>query len=184
MINAPRVLLTASTISLLALAGGCASGGAAAGQPKVVTAATDAQKKLMIDQVKQLVGTWEMTDEKGVRRTACVFSLSSAGSAVREVMFPGEDHEMTNVYHMDGECLVVTHYCAQGNQPRMRCCSATLGKLVFTFDSVTNLRSAGEEYMGNLTLEIKDKNSLVEHWSSTKAGKSDEHVTFTLTRKM
>ena len=37
-----------------------------------------------------------------------------------ETVFPGSPHEMVTVYHADGPDLVLTHYCMEGNQPRMR----------------------------------------------------------------
>ncbi|MEZ6019293.1 MAG: hypothetical protein R3F17_04090 [Planctomycetota bacterium] len=39
---------------------------------------------------------------------------------MREIMFPGQPFEMTNVYRLDGNDLCVTHFCAVGNQPQMR----------------------------------------------------------------
>src|SRR2546421_11290186 len=104
-----------SLVALIALAG-CASTAA----PHAATPATDAQRAALLDRVKQLQGTWEMTDDKGKNQVASVFAVSSNGSVVREIMFPGGPHEMTNVYHMDGPTMVMTHYCAMGNQPRLR----------------------------------------------------------------
>ena len=48
------------------------------------------------------------------------FKISAAGTVVMETMGPGSEHEMINMYHLDGDDLVLTHYCAGGNQPTMR----------------------------------------------------------------
>ena len=48
------------------------------------------------------------------------YAVTAAGSAVVETVFPGTEHEMVTVYHADGSDLVLTHYCMEGNQPRMR----------------------------------------------------------------
>lgn len=169
-----------ATLALLPLAA-CAS----SSELRVVEAATPAQSALLFDQVKALEGTWESTDEQGQRHVSSVFTLSSGGSVVREVMLPGTPSEMTNVYHMDGPTLVMTHYCAGGNQPRMRACVGQPGKIEFRFDSVTNLTDAHAAYMGELTLVRVDENTLRTEWKSLKDGKvlPEESPVFTLTRK-
>lgn len=150
---------------------------------QVVKPATDAQRAALLDTVKSLEGTWTMVDDKGQTITASVFTVSSNGSVVREVMFPGQPHEMTNVYHMDGPTLVVTHYCAVGNQPRMR---ATPGPdpsvIAFEFDSVTNLTAEDQHRMGNLVLNLKDSDHVVAKWTSFVGDKTEGTVEFEMTR--
>lgn len=171
--------------------GGCRSGGAR------VAGETPPALKASFDQLKSLEGEWTMQDEKGQTITASVFKVTAAGSALREVMFPGTPHEMTNLYHLDGSTLVATHYCAEGNQPRMRCSAttkvgATSGPNAmpggtaypFTFADVTNLSAADGHYMGNLTVVVVDKDHIRQEWQSMKAGKPSEKVVFALTRKV
>ena len=157
--------------------------GCATSQPHAVAAATPQQTAAMFGQVKSLEGTWEMTDEKGNTMVAAVFAVSSNGSVVREVMFPGAPHEMTNVYHMDGPTLLVTHYCAEGNQPVMRARTATPGRIAFEFDSITNFTDPSGSYMGELTLVIVDKNHLRQEWVSFKDGKAQAPTVFELKRR-
>lgn len=97
--------------------GGCASGKHT--RSDVVAKASETQTNELLGKVKTLEGEWTLTGPDG-QPGSIVFKTSSAGSVVRETMFPGQPHEMTNVYHMDGPTCVVTHYCAAGNQPRMR----------------------------------------------------------------
>ena len=160
------------------LLGGCA---AASKGPKVVQEATEGQESALLGQVKQLEGTWTGKDAGGDTQTI-VFAVSSNGSIVREIMLPGTDHEMTNIYHMDGPDLVMTHYCAMGNQPRLRAGSAKPGEITLACDSVTNMTGPGQMYMGGLTLVMKDKNHLIEKWTSITSGKPDHHASFELTR--
>jgi hypothetical protein len=142
-----------------------------------VPPATTEQKAALIEKVKSLAGTWETIDEKGHRSTASVFTVSSAGSAVREVLFPGSPHEMTNMYTMDGPSLLMTHYCAQGNQPHMRAVagSASGDRLMLKFDSVSNMTAPNELYMGELTIVFKDADHIREEWRSFRGGKPAEH---------
>lgn len=142
----------------------------------------------MIGQIKLLEGTWMMQDENGQEIVGTVYRPTSAGSAVQEVMFPGTEHEMVNVYHMDGEHLVVTHFCAVGNQPRMVARAAETnadGATVyrFVFDRASNWRPEHDHCMGGLTLTI-DGNRLVQTWESLDAkGKPAGSMEFELVRK-
>lgn len=148
----------------------------------VVKPASDAQRAAMLDRVKALAGTWEMSGPDGKTATI-VFGVTAAGSAVREVMFPGTEHEMTNVYHMDGESLVVTHYCGSGNQPRMRASSTSGSRIDFEFDSVTNMTAADQDTMANLSLVWIDADHIQQEWRSYKAGKPSPHAVFDLHRR-
>ena len=151
---------------------------------RVVPAATPAQEGLFA-RVKALEGTWELRDEQGQSQVASVFTVSSKGSVVRELMFPGSEHEMTNVYHMDGAELVVTHYCASGNQPRLRARALDADTLAFTCDSVTNLTAADATYMGELTLVTAGSDTLRAEWKSLRAGQvlPEHSPVFVLTRR-
>lgn len=135
-----------------------------------------------------LDGEWEMKGEDGEWHLSSVFAVSSSGSVVREIMFPGEPHEMTNLYHMDGTDAVVTHYCAIGNQPRMTATGIEQtpeGPAIdFTFESVSNLRESQSHVMGGLRLVFVDENTLQEHWTSlTNSGELDHEMTFEMRRK-
>jgi hypothetical protein len=152
-----------------------------------VRPATDAQRAALLDRVKSLAGTWEMADAQGNRNPAVVYAVTSSGSAVREIMFPGSEHEMTNMYHMDGDSLVVTHYCAMGNQPRMRARLAEGGgakdRIDFAFDSVTNMTAPDQPAMASLSLVWIDPDHIRQEWRSWGGGKSGEHATFDLYRR-
>ena len=148
-------------------------------------ATATASPGLTLDTLKSLEGEWTMPDEKGVVTTAAVFKTTSNGSVVREIMFPGTPHEMTNMYHMDGTHMIMTHYCAAGNQPRMRATSTNGKSIAFGPDSVTNLAKPDDMYMGSMVMTIADADHVSVDWTSLKNGKPDasHNVTFTMTRK-
>lgn len=137
-----------------------------------------------LERLKPLAGEWDIVDEDGKRGPGLVISVSSAGSAIREIMFQGSGHEMTNMYHADGDTVVMTHYCAVGNQPRMRAKANADGPLSFEFDSVTNLKHNSDTYMGRMMLTIVDANTIKQEWNhfTLKDGKQAPNV-FTYKRK-
>lgn len=174
-------------IACLALAAGAVALSACQSSPHRV-ASTVARDSDMLGRIAQLEGEWEMTDENGQRHLSSVFAVSSAGSVVREIMFPGHEHEMTNLYHMDGPDLVMTHYCAAGNQPRMVATAArrTSEGFVyeFNFDRVSNLRPEHDHYMGQVTIILLNDGSLRQEWRSfDRDGKLTEPTVFVMTRR-
>jgi hypothetical protein len=72
--------------------------------------------------LKGFAGEWtgKVAEGEPVPNPSVIYHVTAAQSAVVETLFPGTAHEMVTVYHMDGDKLVMTHYCAAGNQPHMR----------------------------------------------------------------
>jgi len=169
-----RTLPLALALSLAALACQATSG------PRVVPA-DPAQREGLFAAVRGLEGRWVGTGPDGGEHVA-EFRVSSAGSAVRELMFPDTPHEMTNMYTLDGNSLVMTHYCAGGNQPHMRASALEGNRLVFRSDGVSDLKSADEVYMGEMTLVLVDGDHIEQHWRALKRGEPDHAVVFELER--
>ncbi|QOJ01771.1 MAG: hypothetical protein HRU70_15315 [Phycisphaeraceae bacterium] len=168
----------------VAVSAGCAGGGGGRGVAVKVEPADAERRSALLGSVADLAGDWYTKDEQGVEFLALQFRVSSGGHVVREIMFPGSAHEMTNVYHMDGKDLVVTHYCAIGNQPRMRSTPGSGGdRIDFRFDSITNLNAAQDHYMGEMTLVRKGPDTLEQHWASFRDGAKVEGPMFVARRR-
>ncbi|MFO0830293.1 MAG: hypothetical protein U0637_00485 [Phycisphaerales bacterium] len=155
-----------------------------------VPAASAEAKASLLGTVEKFAGSWESQGEDGQWHAHGTFTPGSGGSAVREVMMPGTPHEMTNMYTMEGGSVCMVHYCAMGNQPRMRCTGAVRGadgsvSLPFEPDSVTDLHSADEAYMGKMTLTLHSDGTGTEEWWQVKQGKvtGEHHMVFKLRKK-
>jgi hypothetical protein len=139
-----------------------------------------------IDSLKALVGTWVRADEHGqpTDQVVSTYRVTAAGTAVVEVVFPGTDREMMTVYHQDGDDLMLTHYCAAGNQPRMKCrAGSDPNQLVFEFVDATNMRSMRDRHMHAGTLTIVDPRHIQATWQGYAEGAPAEAVTFDLVRR-
>ena len=66
------------------------------------------------------------------------YRVTSNGSALMSEIKGKED--MISMFHLDGDRVLMTHYCGAGNQPRMVASASPDGK-TFTFDflDATNL---------------------------------------------
>ena len=151
--------------------------------------AQDAEHKAEVMKLlASLEGTWRMVQEDGTLSEAVsTFKPSSAGSVVREVMAVGEPHEMTNLYHMDGDAVVCTHYCAVGNQPRMVAKGVEEtdeGKAIdFHVDSVSNFTEGQDHYMGGLKLVFAGDDTVHQVWTTfDKNGDVAHQMTFVMKR--
>jgi hypothetical protein len=137
-------------------------------------------------ELKKLIGDWYEAGKDGKPTDKLVSSIrvTSAGTAIEETLFPGGDHEMVTMYHLDGDDLMLTHYCALGNQPRMKAEPGSDAKrIVFKCVGATNLKSEDEQHMHQATLTIADGDHLQAEWASNKEGKECHRVVLNLVRK-
>jgi hypothetical protein len=123
------------------------------------------------DKLKTLAGRWEATTEKG--KASASFQVVSGGTALLErTDMPGEK-EMITVYHLDGNRLLLTHYCEEGNQPRMQAASfdPKTNEIDFSFLDATNLASPEAGHMHHAVLKLHGPNELAENWTFNQGGK-------------
>jgi hypothetical protein len=136
--------------------------------------------------LKKLEGTW--TGKGGGEMSGdsftVIYKVTAAGSTVMETLMPGSDHEMVTMYHMDGKDLVMTHYCAMGNQPHMKCHAGGDAKvLTFECDGKGENMKESDPHMHKMVLSIIDDNHIKSHWTSVDNGKTGHEADFDLTRK-
>jgi len=137
---------------------------------------------LAFDQLKTLVGEWEGKNSSG--SVKITYTLVSGGTALMERMQPSNEAEMITMYSADGDKIVVTHYCSEGNQPSMK--TETLkgiaNKYSFSLVSVSGLKSADAGHMTGLVLTLVDKDHLKQEWTYWNKGKTDTEA-FEFSRK-
>lgn len=88
------------------------------------------------------------------------------------------------VYHLDGDRLLLTHYCMLNNQPRMqaRDFNPESSELRFEFLDITNLKAPGGGHMHNAILRFVDDNHFVSEWDFYENGQRKSTETFKYTR--
>ena len=132
------------------------------------------------DELKSLNGTWEGKTSKG-QTTQVIYRVTSNGSALMSEIKGKED--MISMFNLDGDRVVLTHYCAAGNQPRMVASGSPDGKTItFDFLDVTNLATPDAGHMTRMVLSMPDANHHTEEWIYSDHGKEMKQV-FDLWRK-
>jgi hypothetical protein len=90
---------------------------------------------------------------------------------------------MMSVYHLDGDELRMTHYCAAGNQPHLRLdrASSTPFRLVFVFDGGSNFDPGKDMHMHGMTLTFEKDGVVKAAWEAYAEGRPAGTTTFHLT---
>jgi hypothetical protein len=88
------------------------------------------------------------------------FYPSAGGSTLVESWEVKDRSHSLTIYHRDGDTLLATHYCPQGNQPRMALAEGEDGSIAFTFRDVTDLDAKTEQHQHDLTFELADADNL------------------------
>ncbi len=130
----------------------------------VAFAQSDAQKSF--DKLKTLAGTWEGTFEgKPVQVSLRVISMGN--TLMHEMKSSGPEDPIT-MFTVDGDRLLLTHYCDAGNRPRMVGKVSPDGKTVeFEFLDVSGSTQYG--HMQHVVFNFIDSNHHTELWEFAMA---------------
>ncbi len=122
----------------------------------------------------KLAGTWRSTSTKGWTEES-VYVLAGKGSAVVEtsrfVDTPADS--MVTTFYLDGDRLMLTHYCEAKNQPRLLATEISDDgrKIRFTFLDATNLASPQAGHMHEAEFHLIDDDEMTSRWSWYQGGK-------------
>jgi len=164
----------------------------------LITTATfadsDAQKSF--DQMKTLTGNWEgpvtvvppqpdMSSDKPIhvslrttsRGNALMHEMQEAGTSEDPTRY---DHPVT-MFYLDGDRLLLTHYCDAGNRPRMTAKSSADGKTI-EFDFLDVAGSTQYGHMQHAVFTVIDANHHIEDWTYMMPGDKPVHAHLDLQR--
>jgi hypothetical protein len=140
---------------------------------------TDAQKSF--EKLKVLSGAWQghvttVPQEAGMegKLMQVSFRVTSMGNALmHEMTAAGRPDDPITMLYLDGDRLLLTHYCDAGNRPRMVGKMSPDGKAVeFDFLDVAGGTQYG--HMHHAVFTILDANHHTEDW--TYMGSGDQPV--------
>ena len=146
--------------------------------PKTGGSPSDAQQAF--EKMKTLAGSWQgnvmgMTVQETIR-------VTSRGNAILHEMTSSAmpDNPITMIY-VDGDRLLLTHYCDSGNRPRME------GKMLadgnsFEFNLVDITGNTDRGFMNRVAFTIVDANHHSEESTWTLPGNKSFRATVTLQR--
>jgi hypothetical protein len=150
-------------------------------------AQTDAQKSF--DKLKTLAGSWEgrvttvppKPDIEGKLMTTSLRVTSMGNAIVHEMTGAGRPDDPITMLYLDGDRLLLTHYCDAGNRPRMTGKTSPDGKSVeFEFLDVAGSTQYG--HMHHAVFTAVDANHHIEDWTYMQPGDKPVHAHFDLQR--
>lgn len=152
----------------------------------VAFAQSDAQKSF--DKLKALAGSWEghvttvpkePAMEGGLMQVS--FRVTSMGNALmHEMTGGGRPDDPITMFYLDGDRLLLTHYCDAGNRPRMTAKASPDGKTV-EFDFLDVAGSTKYGHMHHAVVTMIDPNHHTEDWTYMQ-GDKPVHAHFDLER--
>jgi hypothetical protein len=176
-----RWMLVAAVMSVATLAHGQMD------EPKSGAQPSDAQKSF--DKLKTLAGSWEgtvttqpPTPEMDGKQVHASLRVTSMGNAImHEMTGAGRPDDPITMLYLDGDRLLLTHYCDAGNRPRMTGKISSDGKMVeFEFLDVAGSTQYG--HMHHAVFTEVDANHHTEDWTYMQPGDKPVHAHVELQR--
>jgi len=170
------------TLIVVALAACASASVAAPPEPAALTRAASPA----LERFKGLAGEWVAAEDGEMSKKGDLvarYAVTAGGSAVVETVFPGSPQEMVTVYHADGPDLVLTHYCMEGNQPRMRARKANGSRFDFEFDGGTGIDPRRDRHMHSAVVELVGNDEIRTVWTELAEAKPVLVVKSHLVRK-
>lgn len=123
------------------------------------------------ERLKALSGQWEAVSEKG--KVTSSLELVSNGTALLEKINVAGEGEMVTVYYLDGDRLVLTHYCSAGNQPHMQAeaFDPASNRITFDFSGAGNLPSGEAGHMHTAQITLLGPDAFNADWTFYQNGK-------------
>ena len=134
--------------------------------PKTTGAQSDAQKAF--EKLKTLAGSWE-ANVMGMPIQATIRVTSRGNAILHEATSSARPDDPITMIYVDGDRLLLTHYCDSGNRPRMEGkISADGNSVEFNLVDITGNTQKG--FMNHVAFTIVDANHHTEESTWTLPG--------------
>ena len=139
-------------------------------------AASSAEERY--EQIKGWEGRWNVEEVDALQ---IVFEQTARGHTMVERWETASGLHSMTVYHVDGDAIVATHYCPQGNQPSLVSGSGDLKTIAFEFRDMTGL-DKGESHTHSLSFTQNLEGSLHRREVYMESSGLGDPTTLTLVR--
>jgi hypothetical protein len=146
---------------------------AAGEEPRSVAPPTPETSRAVFERFKGLSGTWDGKSTKGWEEMLR-YEVIAGGSTVLETSVNAHPNErMATAFHMDGDRLMLTHYCMAKNQPRLEATGFADGgrTVVFTFKDGTNIPTRDRGHMDKAVFTFEGPGRVTSRWTWYENGR-------------
>jgi hypothetical protein len=152
-------------------------------------AATQSDAQKSFDKLKTLAGSWEghvttvppQGDIEGKLTQVSLRATSMGNALMHEMTMGGRPDDPITMLYLDGDRLLLTHYCDAGNRPRMVGNMSPDGKTV-EFDFLDVAGSTQYGHMHHAVFTVIDANHHTEDWTYMEPGDKPVHAHIDLQR--
>lgn len=164
--------------ALLALPGAVVAQDAAAGSGGRPSA-SDAREAF--DRLLALEGVWAGRTSEAAsgdvvfENARFEYRATGGRTALMELANVGTPDEMLSIFYMEGDRLVLQHYCSAGNQPRMQLVRADRSELLFDLVGGDNFDPASDGHIHRVRFTFAAGQPVESLWSWFEGG-GEDHV--------
>ncbi|MDQ3821330.1 MAG: hypothetical protein M3362_27125 [Acidobacteriota bacterium] len=182
-----QILLSALLLSLPATASHAQT---TMQMPHNTTAPATSEAQKIFEKMKTLAGSWlgSMTTTPQVaggdgKLVEIALRVTSSGNALmHEITLTGVPDDPLTVFYLEGDRLLLTHYCDAGNRPRMEGRISADGKSL-EFDFIDLVGGNQKGHMHHAVFTIIDANHHIEDWTYMLPGDRPLRAHFDLQRR-
>jgi hypothetical protein len=129
------------------------------------TPVAKADARAAFEKLRAITGTWTFTTDTDHGRVS--YELVSNGTAILERVMNEEHGEtgMVSVIYLDGDRLILQHYCTSGNQPRLVSPGLEGDEIRFTFERASNLASPDAGHIHGAVFSFAGPESFASRWT-------------------
>jgi hypothetical protein len=134
---------------------------------------TKEQALAAFKKLKKFAGKWQC-NSPGLGDFQESYKLIAEGSVLMgNEMEDKPESAMVTMYHMDGDTLMLTHYCMAKNQPRLTAMKIAddLSSVTFEYKDGTNMASRDVGHMDSVVINFVDDDNFKSRWSWYEKGK-------------
>ncbi len=148
-------------------------------------AVADELASAKLERLKGMQGEWTFLGSTEMPQGGQVrYTTVSGGHAVMEELFPGTEHSMVTMYHIERGRLVLSHYCSVGNQPKMACApGGSPDHLRFECVGGPSYDCKQDMHMHKAAFDFAADGTVEARWESLQGGKPAHGALFDLQRK-
>lgn len=130
-----------------------------------------AKARAAFERLKSLAGEWQGETGRGKPATLTYEVIAGGHTVMEEYRAGAAEQSMYTLYHLDGDRLMLTHYCVSNNQPRMEAdLSGAPGEIRFEFFDATNLDDPNEGHMRRARIRFHDDDHISNAWTFRSKG--------------
>lgn len=143
------------------------------------TRPSEAAARGAFDRLRALEGEWagrSTDDDSGsilFDDARFEYRVTGSGTALMELANAGTPDEMLSIFYMDGDRLVLQHYCSAGNQPRMELIRADSDVLLFDLVGGDNFDPAADGHIHRVRFVLGADAPMESYWSWFEGDRED-----------